>query len=148
MIWKDFKSFIARGNIIDLAVAVVIGGAFGTIVKTLVDEVIMPPLGLLIGKADFENMFVVLSDGPKAAPPYATLADAREAGAVTLNWGLLVNSVVAFLLIAFVVFLAVRWLHKMHRKPAPAPPDTKTCPHCATDIPTAAKRCPNCTSQL
>lgn len=147
MIWKDFRAFIARGNIIDLAVAVVLGAAFGTVIKSLVDDVIMPPLGLALGRADFSNLFVVLSDGVKAAPPYATLADARAAGAVTLNWGLFVNSVVAFVIVAFVMFLAMRWLQKMSKQ-TPASIDTKPCAFCAMPIPLTAKRCPHCTSDL
>jgi large conductance mechanosensitive channel len=145
--WKDFRAFITRGNIVDLAVAVVIGGAFGTVIKSFVDDVIMPPIGLLLGRVDFTNLFTVLKAGAKAPPPYATLADAKAAGAVTVNWGLFASSVVAFLIVAFVVFLAIRWTQRFYAKQAAAP-DTKPCPFCAMPIPLAAKRCPHCTSTL
>ena len=145
---KDFKAFIARGNVIDLAVAVVIGGAFGAIVKSAVDDIIMPPIGLLLGRVDFTNLFSVIKDGAKAPPPYATLADARAAGAVTINWGLFFSAVVGFLIIAAVVFAAMRAMASFMAKPVPPPPDTKGCPACAMAIPLAAKRCPHCTTQL
>ncbi len=145
---KDFRAFIARGNVVDLAVAVIIGGAFGTVVKSLVDDVVMPPVGLALGKVDFANLFVVLKAGAKNAGPYATLADAKTAGAVTVNWGLFVNAVVAFLIVAFVVFIAMRWVQRFSAKPAPPPPDSKPCHFCTMAIPMAAKRCPHCTSQL
>jgi large conductance mechanosensitive channel len=144
---KDFRTFIARGNIIDLATAVVIGGAFGTVIKSAVDDVIMPPIGLLLGRVDFTNLFVVLKDGTKTPPPYATLADAKAAGAVTMNWGLFVSSIVAFLIVAFAVFLALRSMRRFYPAPA-AVVDTKACPNCAMNIPIIAKRCPHCTSQL
>jgi large conductance mechanosensitive channel len=145
--WKDFKAFIMRGNVIDLAVGFVMGVAFGAIVKSLVDDVIMPPIGLALGKVDFSNLYVLLHDGAKAAGPYASLADAKAAGAVTLNYGLFVNSVISFLIVAAAVFVVVRLVSKL-QKPAAAAPTTKACPFCATDIPLAARRCPNCTSQL
>ena len=148
MISRDFRAFITRGNIVDLAVAVVVGGAFGAVVKSFVDDVVMPPIGLLLGRVDFTNLFTVLKAGAKAAPPYATLADAKAAGAVTVNWGLFIGSIVAFLIVAFVVFLAMRAVQRLQRQPAPAAPDTKPCPQCAMTIPLAAKRCPHCTSQL
>ncbi len=145
--WKDFRAFIARGNIVDLAVAVVIGGAFGTIVKSFVDDIVMPPIGLLLGRVDFTNLFVVLKDGTKAPPPYATLADAQAAGAVTMNYGVFVSNVVAFVIVALVVFLAIKYSARLYAKPI-APADTKPCPMCAMPIPLVAKRCPHCTSQL
>jgi large conductance mechanosensitive channel len=145
--WKDFRAFIARGNIVDLAVAVVIGGAFGTIVKSFVDDIVMPPIGLLLGGVDFVNLFVVLKEGANAPPPYATLADAQAAGAVTMNWGVFVNNVVAFVIVALVVFLAIKYSARLFAKPAAAS-DTRPCPMCAMPIPLAAKRCPHCTSQL
>lgn len=144
---KDFRGFIARGNVVDLAVAVVVGGAFGTIVKSVVDDLIMPPLGLLLGRVDFTNIFTVIRAGTKAAPPYATLADAKAAGAVTINWGLFASNVLAFIIVAFVVFLALRWVSKLYTKPIDAP-NTKSCPECTMAIPLAARRCPNCTSPL
>ena len=148
MISKDFRAFLARGNIVDLAVAVVIGAAFGAVIKSFVDDVVMPPIGLVLGPVDFTNLFTVLKAGTKAPPPYATLADAKAAGAVTINWGLFIGSVVAFLIVAFVVFFAVRAVQRLQRQPAAATPDTKPCPHCAMTIPLAARRCPHCTSQL
>jgi large conductance mechanosensitive channel len=145
---KDFRAFIARGNVIDLAVGVVIGGAFGTIVKSFVDDVLMPPLSLVLGRVDFTNAFTVLKAGTKAPPPYATLADAKAAGAVTVNWGLFASNVLAFLIIALVVFLTLRWMQRLSLAPVPPSPDTKGCPHCAMLIPRAASRCPHCTSAL
>ena len=145
---KDFRSFIARGSVVDLAVAVIIGGAFGTIIKSLVDDIVMPPIGLALGGVDFSNLIITLKSGTSAAPPYATLADAKAAGAVTMNYGLFVNAVVAFLIVAFVVFLAMRWVQRFSAKPVPPPPDTAPCGFCAMPIPKAATRCPHCTSQL
>jgi large conductance mechanosensitive channel len=144
---KDFKAFIMRGNVMDLAVGVIIGAAFGTVVKSLVDDVIMPPIGLAIGGVDFSNMFVVLKAGAAAAP-YASLADAKAAGAVTLNYGAFINTIITFLIVALAIFMLVRAVSKLYKQPAPPAPDTKACPQCATAIPIAAKRCPNCTSQL
>ena len=146
--WNDFKAFILRGNVLDLAVGVIIGAAFGTVVKSMVDDVIMPPIGLAIGGVDFSNLFVVLKDGATAAAPYASLAEAKAAGAVTLNYGAFINTIITFLIVALAVFMLVRMVSRMYKQPAPPPPDTKSCPHCATAIPIAAKRCPNCTSQL
>ena len=146
--WKDFKAFIARGNVVDLAVAVVVGGAFGTIVKSAVDDIIMPPLGLVLGRVDFSNIFTVIKDGAKTPSPYATLADAKAAGAVTINWGLFASNVLAFLIVAFVVFMAMKGIARVYKAPPPAPPDTRPCPFCAMPIPLAAKRCGHCTSTL
>ena len=146
--WKDFKAFIMRGNVLDLAVAVVIGGAFGTIVKSLVDDVIMPPIGLILGKVDFSNLFVVLKNGTKAPPPYTTPAAAKDAGAVTLNYGAFVNNVITFLIVAAAVFMIVRIVSRWYAKPAPTTPTTKPCPHCTLSIPLAATRCPNCTGEI
>ena len=145
--WSDFKAFIMRGNVLDLAVAVVIGAAFGVVVKSLVDDVIMPPIGLLLGHVDFSNLYVLLKDGVKAAPPYASLADAKAAGAVTLNYGIFVNNIITFLIVALAIFLVVRSANKVYKKPAAAV-TTKPCPFCAMDIPIAATRCPHCTSEL
>jgi large conductance mechanosensitive channel len=146
--WKDFKAFIMRGNVLDLAIAVVIAGAFGTVVKSAVDDIIMPPIGLLLGGIDFSSLFLLLKAGPKAPAPYASLADAKAAGAVTLNYGLFLNTVIAFLIVALAVFIVVRIASRFYAKPAPAAPNTKPCKFCAMDIPIAASRCPNCTSQL
>jgi large conductance mechanosensitive channel len=144
---KEFKAFAMRGNVLDLAVGIIIGGAFGTIVKSLVDDVIMPPIGLALGNVDFTNLFVVLKEGAKAAGPYETLAGAKAAGAVTINYGVFINSVIAFLIVAFAVFLIVRAANRLQPEEAAAP-TTKDCPYCRTPIPLAATRCPNCTSDL
>jgi large conductance mechanosensitive channel len=136
--------------VVDLAVGVIIGAAFGTIVTSLVNDIVMPPVGLLLGNVDFTDLFVVLKEGTKAAAPYATLADAQAAGAVTVNYGVFITRVVAFLIVALAVFLVVRGVNRLNRaKPEPAAaPTTKECPYCASSIPIKASRCPNCTSQL
>jgi large conductance mechanosensitive channel len=144
---KEFKAFAMRGNVLDLAVGIIIGGAFGTIVKSLVDDVIMPPIGLALGNVDFANLFLLLKAGDKAAPPYSTLAAAKAAGAVTVNYGLFVNSVIAFVIIAFAVFLIVRAANRLN-PPEAAAPNTKDCPYCRMAIPIGATRCPQCTSDL
>ncbi|MBN1666372.1 MAG: large-conductance mechanosensitive channel protein MscL [Anaerolineales bacterium] len=148
--FNEFKKFIMRGNVVDMAVGIIIGSAFTTIVKSLVDDVIMPPIGLLLGDVDFGELFLVLKAG-EPGQPYATLALAKEAGAVTLNYGLFINTIITFLIIALAVFLLVRAVNRLEKKepeqPAPAP-TTKQCPYCDTEIPIKAQRCPNCTSQL
>lgn len=147
---KELKEFAMRGNVIDLAVGVVIGGAFGSIVKSLVDDVIMPPIGLLVGKVDFANLFITLKEG--ATPgPYASVAAAKAAGAVTLNAGLFINAVVSFTIVAFAVFMLVKALNKLKREqaePAAEAPTTKECKYCLSAVPLKATRCPCCTSQL
>jgi large conductance mechanosensitive channel len=145
---KEFKAFAMRGNVLDLAVGIIIGAAFGAIVKSLVDDVIMPPVGLVLGNVDFSNLFLVLKEGAKAAGPYATLADAKAAGAVTLNVGLFLNSVLLFLITAFAVFLIVRAANRMKPQEAAVAPSTKDCPYCRMPIPIGATRCPQCTSEL
>jgi large conductance mechanosensitive channel len=145
---KEFKAFAMRGNVLDLAVGIIIGGAFGTIVKSLVEDIIMPPIGLALGNVDFSNLFVMLKEGAKAAPPYSTLAEAQAAGAVTVNYGLFVNSIITFLIIAFAVFMIVRAANRMKPPEADAAPNTKDCPYCRMPIPVAATRCPQCTSEL
>src|SRR4051812_837059 len=120
---KEFKAFIMRGNVLDLAVGIIIGGAFGTIVKSLVDDVIMPPIGLALGNVDFSNLFVLLKVGPKGPPPYATLADAHAAGAVTLNYGMFINNIVTFLIVAFAIFLVVRTANRLRPPEAAAAPN-------------------------
>jgi large conductance mechanosensitive channel len=145
---KEFKAFALRGNVLDLAVGIIIGGAFGTIVKSLVDDVIMPPIGLALGNVDFSNLFATLKVGSKAPPPYATLADAHAAGAVTINYGLFVNNVITFLIVAFAVFLVIRAANRLMPKEAAAAPSTKDCPYCRMAIPVGATRCPQCTSEL
>ena len=144
---QEFREFAVKGNVVDMAVGIIIGGAFGTIVKSLVDDVIMPPVGLALGNVDFSDLFLLLKAGPKAAPPYATLAEAQQAGAVTINYGLFVNNIITFLIIAFAVFLLVRAINRL--KPPPAPVvNTKDCPYCRRPIPVGATRCPECTSEL
>ena len=147
--FKEFREFAMRGNVIDLAVGVVIGAAFGSIVKSLVDDIIMPPIGLLIGKVNFADLFITLKAGTTPGP-YATVAAAKAAGAVTMNVGQFINSVVSFVLIAFSVFLLVKVVNRLYqKKDAAAPaPATRDCPFCATAIPLAATRCPHCTSML
>ncbi len=146
---KEFKEFIMRGNVMDMAVGIIIGAAFGTIVNSLVKDVIMPPIGLLLGKVDFSNMFAVLKNGT-APGPYPTVAAAQAAGAVTLNFGVFVNTIINFLIVGFAIFLLVKGVNQLKRqKPAPAAaPTTKDCPRCFSAIPIKATRCPNCTSEL
>jgi large conductance mechanosensitive channel len=146
--FKEFKEFAMRGNVVDLAVGIIIGGAFGTIVKSLVDDVIMPPIGLALGNVDFADLFLLLKDGTKAAPPYSTIAEAQQAGAVTINYGLFVNSIITFLIVAFAVFLLVRAVNRLKPPEPAAAPTTKDCPYCRMPIPVGATRCPQCTSEL
>ena len=147
---KEFKEFAMRGSVVDMAVGIVIGAAFGTIVKSLVSDVIMPPVGLLLGDVDFANLFIILKQGSEVAGPYAALAEAQAAGAVTLNYGTFINTIIAFIIVAFAVFMIIRNLNKMKRKEEapPAEPTTKECPHCFSTIPIKAMRCPMCTSEL
>ncbi len=146
---KEFKEFAVRGNVVDMAVGIIIGGAFGTIVKSLVADVIMPPIGMLLGNVDFSELFVVLKGGGTPGP-YITLADAQAAGAVTINYGIFINSVISFVIVAFAVFLLIRAVNKMKRaEEAPvAEPTTRDCPYCFSAIALQATRCPQCTSDL
>ena len=145
---KEFKEFALRGNVIDMAVGIVVGAAFGTIVKSLVADVIMPPVGLLLGGVDFANLFILLKPGSPAGP-YAALTEAQAAGAVTVNYGLFLNNVVSFVIVAFVMFLLIRGLNRLQKQEAPpAEPTTKECPYCLSTIPLKATRCPHCTSEL
>jgi large conductance mechanosensitive channel len=147
---KDFKEFAMRGNVVDMAVGIVIGAAFGTIVKSFVDDILMPPIGMLLGNVDFSNLFILLKEGGKAAGPYASLAAAKAAGAVTLNLGMFINTIISFLIVAFAVFLVIQSINRMRQEeavPAPAP-DVKACPFCLSEIPLKATRCPHCTSEL
>lgn len=149
--WKDFKEFAMRGNVIDMAVGIIIGAAFGTIVKSLVADIIMPPIGLLLGNVDFTNLFIILKPGLEVMPPYASWQEATAAGAVTINYGLFINSVVSFLIVAFAVFVVIRNLNKLKKKEEAIPekePTTKNCPYCLEKISIKATRCPQCTSQL
>jgi large conductance mechanosensitive channel len=146
--WKEFKQFIMRGSVLDLAIGVIIGGAFGAIVSSLVNDIIMPPIGLLLGKVDFTNLYVVLAG---TVQPGTSLAEARKlAGVVTWNYGVFINVAINFLIIAAVIFLVVKGANRLRRKPEPAPaaPTTKECPYCFSAIPLKATRCPHCTSQL
>jgi large conductance mechanosensitive channel len=146
---KEFKEFVMRGNVLDMAVGIIIGGAFGTIIKSLVADVIMPPVGLLLGGVDFADFFVVLKDGATAGP-YMALAQAKEAGAVIISYGVFMNAVISFLIVAFAVFMLIKSVNKMRRQEeaAPTAPTTKECSHCFTTIAVKATRCPNCTSDL
>jgi len=140
---KEFKEFAIKGNMIDLAIAVILGGAFGKIITSLVNDIIMPLIGQLLGKVNFVDLFIALN-GEK----YASLADAQAAGAATFNYGVFINTIIDFLIVAFIIFLLIRQINKMKKAPAPAAPTTKECPHCFTQIPIPATRCPNCTSEL
>ncbi|MDA0738132.1 MAG: large-conductance mechanosensitive channel protein MscL [Nitrospirae bacterium] len=146
---KEFKEFAMRGNVVDMAVGIIIGAAFGTIVKTLVAEVLMPPLGLLLGGVDFANLFMVLKEGSTPGP-YLALADAKAAGAVSINYGIFINTIISFVLVAFAVFLLIKQINRMKKEEEPLPeePTTKDCPHCLSSIPIKATRCGHCTSQL
>jgi large conductance mechanosensitive channel len=148
---KEFKEFAVKGNVVDMAVGIIIGAAFGTIVKSLVADVIMPPIGLLLGNADFSNLFVVLKQGAEIAGPYATATDAQAAGAVTINYGMFINTLISFVIVAFAIFILIKNINRLKRKeeaaPAPAP-TTKECPQCFSTINIKATRCPNCTSSL
>lgn len=146
---KEFKEFAMRGNVVDMAVGIIIGGAFGTIVKSLVDDVLMPPIGLLLGGVDFSDLFIVLKEGTSAGP-YTTLADAQAVGAVGINYGLFINNIISFLIVAFAVFILIKGINSMRRQEEPAAedPTTKECPYCVSTIALKAQRCPNCTSQL
>jgi len=145
---KEFKEFAVKGNVVDMAVGIIIGVAFGTVVSSLVADVIMPPIGLLLGNVDFSNLFFVLKQGVTAGP-YATVMEATEAGAVTVNYGVFINTIISFIIVAFAVFMLIKNVNRMERKqPPPPPPSTKECPICFTNIPIKATRCPNCTSEL
>ncbi|MBE0605112.1 MAG: large conductance mechanosensitive channel protein MscL [Deltaproteobacteria bacterium] len=146
---KEFKEFAMRGNVVDMAVGIIIGAAFGVIIGSLVADVLMPPIGLLLGGVDFSNLFAVLKEGT-AAGPYATVAAAKAAGAVTLNYGMFMNTVVNFLIVAFAIFFLIRGMNSMKKKEeAPAAATTtKECPHCLSTIPVKATRCGHCTSEL
>lgn len=146
---KEFKEFAVKGSVVDMAVGIIIGAAFGTIVKSLVADVIMPPIGLALGNVDFANLFVVLKQGSPAGP-YPSLAEAQAAGAVSVNYGSFINTIIAFIIIAFCVFLLIRNINKMKREAEepPAEPTTKECPYCFSTIPIPATRCGFCTSDL
>ena len=141
---EEFKKFAMRGNVIDLAVGFIMGGAFGAIVSSLVNDIIMPPIGMILGRVDFKSLFIDLS-----GQGFKSLEEAQKAGAATINYGVFINTVINFVIVAFVLFLLIRAINQMTAKPAPAPaPATKDCPYCLSAIPIKATRCPHCTSQL
>jgi large conductance mechanosensitive channel len=147
--FKEFKEFAIKGNAVDMAVGIIIGLAFGAIVNSLVADIFTPPIGLLLGNVDFSNLFVVLKEG--AAPgPFASLAEAQKAGAVTINYGVFINTIISFLIVAFALFLLVRGIDRLKREEEapPAEPTTKECPHCLSTIPIKATRCAYCTSEI
>jgi large conductance mechanosensitive channel len=143
--WREFREFAMRGNVVDLAVGIIIGAAFGKIITSLVNDMIMPPIGLVLGRVDFSNLFINLS-----GRSYASLAEAKAAGAPTINYGVFLNNVIDFVIVAFAIFLLVRFINRLSRQPQPAPaaPTTKECPFCVSSIPIKATRCPQCTSIL
>jgi large conductance mechanosensitive channel len=142
---KEFKEFAMRGNVLDLAIGIIIGAAFGKIITSFVNDILMPPIGLILGKVDFSNLFINLS-----GKSYATLAEAKAAGAATVNYGLFLNTVIDFAIVTFAIFMLVRVVNRMRRQPEPAPTalTTQECPYCFSSIPIKATRCPHCTSQL
>jgi len=141
--FKEFKEFVVRGNVMDMAVGIIIGAAFGKIVTSLVSDIVMPPIGKVLADVDFSNLFIDLS-----GKHYATLKAAQDAKAATINYGIFLNTVIDFLIVAFIIFLVVRQVNKLKKQPAPAAPNTKDCPYCVSAIPIPATRCPHCTSQL
>jgi large conductance mechanosensitive channel len=148
---KEFREFAMRGNVVDMAVGIIIGAAFGAIVKSMVDDVIMPPIGVLLGNVDFSNLFVVLREGAKEAGSYTSVAAAHSAGAVTLNYGLFINTVISFVIVAFSVFLLIRAMNRLKDRLEKHPDvaaTTKSCPYCFSTISINATRCPQCTSEL
>lgn len=147
--FKEFKEFAMKGNVLDMAVGIIIGAAFGAIITSFVSDVIMPPIGLLLGNVDFSSLFLVLKEG-KIPAPYATLSDAKAAGAVTMNYGLFFNTIVSFLIIAFAIFMVVKSVNRMKREEQAQPPApaTKECPFCLSIIPIKAVKCGHCTSEL
>ena len=145
------KEFAMRGNVVDMAVGIVIGAAFGTIIKSLVADVIMPPIGLLLGGVDFSNLFIVLKEGAEGVGSFASLADAKAAGAVTLNYGVFINTIISFIIVAFAIFMVVKAMNAAKKKEEEAPsaaPTTKKCPKCLSEIPIDATRCAFCTSDV
>ncbi len=148
---KEFKEFAVKGNVLDMAVGIIIGAAFGTIVQSLVKDIIMPPIGMLLGNVDFSNLFIVLKSGTEVAGPYVSVEAAQKAGAVTINYGVFINAVISFLIVAFAVFLIIRMFNRLKRKeetPAAVAPTEKACPYCLSKIPIKATKCAHCTSAL
>lgn len=140
---KEFKEFVMKGNVMDMAIGIITGAAFGRIVTSFVNDVVMPPLGLLLGKVDFSSLFINLS-----GTPYASLAEAKKAGAATLNYGMFINTVLDFLIVALVIFLIIKQINRLKKTPPPADPTTKECPQCLSTIPLKATKCAHCTSQI
>jgi large conductance mechanosensitive channel len=150
LMWKEFKEFALKGSVLDMAVGIIIGAAFGTIVRSLVDDVIMPPIGIILGNVDFSALFILLKQG-NVPPPYNTLLEAKTAGAVTLNYGNFINNVISFLIIAFSIFMVIKSMNKLRRKRENVPPELPTikdCPYCYSQIPIKAVKCPSCTSEI
>ncbi|MGQ4277208.1 large-conductance mechanosensitive channel protein MscL [Pseudidiomarina sp. E22-M8] len=145
---NEFKKFALKGNVVDMAVGIIIGGAFSTIVKSFVADILMPPIGLLLGGVDFNNMFWVLKTGVETPGPYVALADAQAAGAVTMNYGLFITNTISFIIVAFALFLVVKGMNNLKAKEQPAAVNTKSCGYCFSTIPLKATRCPSCTSEL
>jgi large conductance mechanosensitive channel len=145
---KEFKNFAVKGNVVDMAVGIIVGASFGAIVSSLVADVLMPPIGLLLGRVDFSNLFFVLKEGLTIPGPYHSVAAAKAAGAVTINYGLFINQIISFVIVAFAVFILVYNINKLKNQPAAAVPTTKECPFCASTISLKATRCPHCTSEL
>jgi large conductance mechanosensitive channel len=144
---EEFKKFIMRGNVMDMAVGIIIGAAFATIVNSLVNDVLMPPIGLLLGGVDFTNLFITLKEGTPAGP-YASLTAAQEAGAVTINYGVFLNAVITFLIVALAIFLLIRWVNRLSGPKEEAAATTKACPYCLMEIPIGASRCAYCGSEV
>lgn len=144
--FKEFKEFAVKGNVVDMAVGIIIGGAFGTIVQSMVADVLMPPIGLLLGGVDFSNLFLVLKGGQEGAA-YASVAQAQAAGAVTVNYGIFLNKVISFLIVAFAVFMLIKGINSLRRE-EPASPTARECPYCLSSIALQATRCPHCTSEI
>jgi len=140
---KEFREFAIKGNVIDMAVGIIMGTAFNGIVSSLVNDILMPPIGLLLGRVDFANLFISLT-----GESFDSLAAAQEAGAATINYGMFINTIINFVIVAFVLFLVIRGMNRMRREEAPAEPTTKDCPYCLSTIAIGAKRCPHCTSEL
>lgn len=140
---KEFREFIMRGNVVDMAIGIIVGGAFGKIISSFVSDILMPPLGLLLGRVNFADLFINLSD-----KQYASVAAAKAAGAPTINYGVFINTVMDFVIVAFAIFLMISQLNRLKQKPAAVPPATKECPFCISAVPVKASRCPHCTSQL
>ena len=149
--WKEFKEFALKGNVVDMAVGIIIGAAFGTIVKSLVSDIIMPPIGLLLGNVDFSQFFWTLKESAVVPGPYSTLDAAQKAGAVTINYGVFINAVISFLIVAYAIFMVIKALNKLKRKQEELPaaaPTAKNCPYCFEQISISATKCPHCTSAL